>query len=86
MVSQGMEHFFPGPSWAGYYQIGSPDLVKFAKALGAWACTISSPDEFRAEFPKAVARARAERKPQVIVAQHDPREVPPYYPRRGGDQ
>jgi hypothetical protein len=35
----------------------------------------------RQAFPLAIARAREERRPQVIVAHIDTSEVPPYYPR-----
>ena len=80
MVSQGMEHYFPGPEWKNYYQIGNPDLAKFANALGATAYDIDSPDEFRRAFSRAVKAAKSKNKPQVIIVNHDVNEVPPYYP------
>jgi acetolactate synthase-1/2/3 large subunit len=84
MVSQGMNQVFGGPDpsfWHDYYQIGAPDLVCFAQALGADAYSVHSPEDMRQAFPLAIERAREERRPQVIVAHIDTSEVPPYYPK-----
>jgi acetolactate synthase-1/2/3 large subunit len=80
MVSQGMDHFFPGPGWTNYYALGNPDLAKFAEALGASAYTVKSQREFRWYFNLAVKKAESEQKPQVILVHHDLNEKPPYYP------
>jgi acetolactate synthase-1/2/3 large subunit len=82
MVSQGMDHFFPGPGWTNYYALGNPDLAKFSEALGASAYTVKSPSEFRWYFDLAVTNAKAEQKPQVILVRHELNEIPPYYPPR----
>jgi acetolactate synthase-1/2/3 large subunit len=82
MVSQGMEHFFPGPGWTNYYALGNPDLAKFAEALGASAYTVQSAAEFCWYFNLAITKAKSEQKPQVILVRHDLNEIPPYYPPR----
>jgi acetolactate synthase-1/2/3 large subunit len=82
MVSQGMEHFFPGPGWTNYYSLGNPDLAKFAEALGASAYTVQSAAEFCWYFNLAITKAKSEQKPQVILVRHDLNEIPPYYPPR----
>jgi acetolactate synthase-1/2/3 large subunit len=79
MVSQGMEHYFPGSEWKRYYSLGNPDLAMFAEALGATTYTIHSPKEFRRAFSQAI---KAKKKPQVIIAHPDTKEIPPYYPPR----
>ncbi|HEY7423509.1 MAG TPA: thiamine pyrophosphate-binding protein [Gemmataceae bacterium] len=82
MVSQGMGHYFPRPGWKNYYQIGKPNLAKFAQSLGATAYGIDSPAQFRRSFSRAVKAAKTKKKPQVIIAHHDTKEIPPYYPPR----
>lgn len=83
MVSQGQAQFFPDPSdpgvWAELYQLGKPDLVRYAEGLGADAQEVHDPREARAALKKAIRNADARKKPQVIVAHVDPKEVPPYY-------
>jgi acetolactate synthase-1/2/3 large subunit len=89
MVSQGMNYFFPDPDgWQHYYKIGDnatgrPDLVQYAESLGAQAYAIRSPREMNAAFRKALRRAAGSAtkkpRPQVIVAQIDREEMPPYY-------
>ena len=82
MVSQGMAHFMPDAAdpavWTHYYDLGTPDLASFARALGADAYDVATPDAFTDAFTKALAGAAA-RRPQVIVAHIDRTEVPPYY-------
>jgi acetolactate synthase-1/2/3 large subunit len=80
MVSQGMEHYFPRPGWQNYYQLGKPNLAKFAQSLGATAYEIDRPNKFRAAFARAVKAATTNKKPQVIIAHLNTDEVPPYYP------
>jgi acetolactate synthase-1/2/3 large subunit len=84
MVSQGMNHFFPGPGWKNYYQLGKPNLARYAESLGATAHVIDSPAKFRRAFKRAIRAADARKMPQVIIAHHDSDEVPPYYPAPKG--
>ncbi|PUB17517.1 thiamine pyrophosphate-binding protein [Yoonia sediminilitoris] len=81
MVSQGMEHFKGGniDDWKEMFSLGSPDLAQFASGLGADAYTVNSPDTFETALKTAVAKAEADKKPQVIVAQIDRTAEPPYY-------
>lgn len=82
MVTQGMAELFPpAKSWEHYYGLGKPDLVKFAQGLGADAVEISTGEgtsAFREALAKALAAARDQRQPQVIVAHIDSRPMPPY--------
>ena len=80
MVNQGMNYFFPDPAWKEYYQLGEPDLVKFAESLGANAYGARSPAEFAQAFGEAMARADSAKQPQVIVAFINKDSMPPYYP------
>ncbi|CAN5843414.1 MAG: thiamine pyrophosphate-binding protein [Gemmatimonadetes bacterium] len=84
MVSQGMNYFFPDPTnpdvWSDYYKLGSPDLAKFALGLGADVYNVGTPGEAERMIRQAITAANADRKPQVIVAHIDTRDVPPYYP------
>lgn len=80
MVSQGMAALFPSQSWTGYYQLGAPDLVKFAEGLGARAVAISreqGADAFRHALRQALLGAQTGT-PQVIVAHIDNAPSPPY--------
>lgn len=80
MVSQGMQVLFNSPSWAGYYELGKPDLVKFAEGLGAHAVAIrrdQGPKEFREALRTALQRSQTG-EPQVIVAHIDTLPSPPY--------
>lgn len=80
MVSQGMASLFGSTSWDGYYKLGAPDLVLFAKGLGAHAVAVSpeqGPEAFRAELKRALERSKSG-EPQVIVAHIDPVPTPPY--------
>lgn len=83
MVTQGQAHFFPDKEepgiWAELYELGHPDLVKYAEGLGADACEVHSVEEARKALEEAIRRADEDRKPQVIVARVDPGEIPPYY-------
>lgn len=81
MVSQGMEHFKHGElaKWKEMFCLGEPDLEKYAAGLGADAYTVTSPEEFETCLTTAVAKADADNKPQVIVAQIDRSAEPPYY-------
>ncbi|MFG5381245.1 thiamine pyrophosphate-binding protein [Yoonia sp. R2-816] len=81
MVSQGMEHFKGGDieDWRDMFSLGTPDLAGYATGLGADAYTVKSPKEFKAALKKAVKKADADKKPQVIVAQINRDAEPPYY-------
>ncbi len=86
MVTQGMAELtanYPksSPSWAGYYNLGHPDLAKFAEGLGADAYTIKpseGPAAMKAALTTALRKARSDQKPQVIVAHIDTTVMPPY--------
>jgi acetolactate synthase-1/2/3 large subunit len=61
-----------------YFSLGDPDLVKFSEALGARAYEVTRPGQLARLLPEVLQRADEERRPQVIVARIDYREVPPY--------
>jgi acetolactate synthase-1/2/3 large subunit len=61
-----------------FYGLGDPDLVRFSESLGARAYAINQAGQLEALLPEVLARADADRQPQVIVARIDYREVPPY--------
>ena len=83
MVSQTMMYTsgppIPNPEWKNYYNLGTPDLAKFAEGLGAEAYNIYSPQEMRERFAQAIENAGLKKQPQVIVAHINTDEVPPYY-------
>lgn len=83
MVTQGQAHFFPDATdpavWAEEYQLGSPDLVRYAEGLGADAVEICSPAEAKPALESAIRQANERGKPQVIVARVNPTAIPPYY-------
>ncbi|MGH7620265.1 MAG: Rid family detoxifying hydrolase, partial [Gemmatimonadaceae bacterium] len=81
MVSQGMNQFFPDASggWTHYYNIGKPDLARYAQALGADAYNVSSVEDMRRALPAAIRASELGRKPQVIVVHIDTTQVPPFY-------
>ncbi|MEZ2235505.1 thiamine pyrophosphate-binding protein [Microcoleus sp.] len=83
MVSQTMMYTsgspLPNPEWKNYYNLGNPDLAKFAEGLGADAYNIYSPKEMRERLAQAMKNAALNNKPQVIVAHINTDEVPPYY-------
>ena len=83
MVSQTMMYTsgspIPNPEWKNYYNLGNPDLAKFAEGLGADAYNIYSPKEMRERLAQAIENADLNNKPQVIVAHINTDEVPPYY-------
>jgi acetolactate synthase-1/2/3 large subunit len=83
MVTQGQAQFFPDARdpgvWAEEYQLGSPDLVRYAQGLGAEAVEVCTPAEAKAALENAIRRADEHRRPQVIVARVDPKAIPPYY-------
>jgi acetolactate synthase I/II/III large subunit len=85
MVSQGMNQFFPDESgiWNDYYSLGAPDLAGFAKAMGAAAFDVHSPQDFRHAFASALESAALDGTPQVIVAHIDTTQIPPYYQNPG---
>lgn len=79
MISQGMNQFFPEPSvWKNYYQLGKPDLVKFASGLGADTYEVRSPEEMRRAFAEAIEKADTDNKPQAIVVYINTDEIPPW--------
>ncbi|CAH0350829.1 thiamine pyrophosphate-binding protein [Aquabacterium sp. CECT 9606] len=82
MVSQGMAQLLPpAAAWTDYYQLGRPDLVKFAEGLGAQAVAIG-PDQGTSALAEALsnalASAQSNRRPQVIVVHIDTKPAPPY--------
>jgi acetolactate synthase-1/2/3 large subunit len=78
MVNHG-EHLQTGhPLADGYYALGNPDLVGFARSLGADAYAADTSKTLAAALAAAFTAADETRRPQVIVARIDPREVPPY--------
>lgn len=68
-------------AWTDYYQLGQPDLVKFAEGLGAQAVAIT-PDQgtsaLMEALSNALASAQSNRRPQVIVVHIDTKPAPPY--------
>ncbi|RZI86653.1 MAG: thiamine pyrophosphate-binding protein [Rubrivivax sp.] len=82
MVSQGMGQLLPpAADWVDYYQLGQPDLVKFAQGLGAEAVAIGEDEgasAVAAALANALASAQSSRRPQVIVVHIDTRPAPPY--------
>ncbi len=82
MVSQGMAALFPATApWAGYYKLGTPDLVKVSEGLGAQAVAITrdqGPVEFAAALRTAIRQADENKRPQVIVAHIATVPMPPY--------
>jgi acetolactate synthase-1/2/3 large subunit len=84
MVSQGMNYLYHDPAapdvWSQLYQLGKPDLVKFAEGLGADAYLINSPAELQSLMPKVLDRADNQNRPQVIVAKINKKSLDPYFP------
>jgi acetolactate synthase-1/2/3 large subunit len=78
MVTQGMRQYTQGGNFEHLYNLGHPDLVKFAQGLGAHAVLVETQQELRGAMNEAVSGAR-ENIPQVIIARIDPRRIPPYY-------
>lgn len=81
MVSQTMMYVPPPekPEWKNYYNLGNPNLAKFAEGLGADAYNVCSPDDMKEIFLLAIENAHKCQKPQVIIAHINTDEVPPYY-------
>ena len=81
MVSQGMDHYFPGTPkvYEKLYELGNPDLVKYAEGLGAKAYQVKTTKEMKAALEKAINDADTTNRPQVIVVDIDTTLVPPYY-------
>jgi acetolactate synthase-1/2/3 large subunit len=84
MVSQGMTYLYPDTKtpdvWDHLYQLGTPDLVKFAEGLGANAYLIESPAELTGIMPAVLDRANKQCKPQVIVARINRTSLDPFFP------
>lgn len=82
MVSQGMQYLYPDANdvWDGLYRLGTPDLVKFAQALGADAYRIDSPQQLQELMPKVLKAADNQNRPQVIVAKINQSSIDPYFP------
>lgn len=81
MVSQGQAHFFPGKDpqvWSHLYRLGDPNLVEFARGLGADAYCAESPATLAEMLEQALAGAKQQR-PQVIIAKINFEAQPPYY-------
>jgi acetolactate synthase-1/2/3 large subunit len=64
--------------WQKMFSLGSPDLVQYATGLGAQACLVHDPAEFRTALLAAIEGAAAGR-PQAIIAAVDKTVIPPYY-------
>lgn len=81
MVTQGMVHYSmhdPKFDFEGHYNLGNPNLVKFAESLGADATEAKSQEQLRKAMESSLRGARDDR-PQVIIAHVNPKRVPPYY-------
>jgi acetolactate synthase-1/2/3 large subunit len=83
MVTQGMEHFDGDKTdpmvWAQLYDLGNPDLMLYAKSMGAHAYCINSPSELEVIMPKVLERANVDCIPQVVVVNINRQAIPPYY-------
>jgi acetolactate synthase I/II/III large subunit len=79
MVNHG-EHAQQGeyPLEDSFFSLGEPDLVKFSESLGARGYEVTRPGQLSELLPRVLRQADEERRPQVIVARIDFREVPPY--------
>lgn len=78
MVNHGEHHQTGHPLDDGYYGLGGPDLVAFARSLGADAHAVATAGQAATALRVAFMAADATGRPQVIVARIDGREVPPY--------
>ncbi|MFB2919855.1 thiamine pyrophosphate-binding protein [Aerosakkonema funiforme] len=79
MIGQAMNQYFPEPSvWKNYYQLGKPNLAKFAEGLGADAYEVRTLEEMRLVFAKAISKADTNNKPQAIVVYINTEEKPPW--------
>jgi acetolactate synthase-1/2/3 large subunit len=82
MVSQGMEQLVPDRNtWLEYYELGRPDLVQFARGLGADTVAVQpseGSEAFKAALSNAVTAAQETSRPQVIVVYIDTQPAPPY--------
>ena len=83
MVSQGMDQFFPDKEdpgiWEKLYELGNPDLKKYAEALGADAYLVNEPKELKKILPSVLKIANKQKRPQVIIANINRKSIPPYY-------
>jgi acetolactate synthase-1/2/3 large subunit len=84
MVTQGMRQWeeshpqeTPIVDFEGCYRLGTPDLVKFADALGAQAMLAENYEQLRGAVEKALEGARKDQ-PQVVVVRINPKRMPPY--------
>jgi acetolactate synthase-1/2/3 large subunit len=64
-----------------YYQLGDPDLVAYARSLGAEAELVEEPGQLAAALAHAIRTADESRRPCVVVVRIDPRELPPMLER-----
>jgi acetolactate synthase I/II/III large subunit len=67
VVNKMKSTYGPG-DWAKLYSIGTPQLMQFAKSLGAEAARAATPDELVKEFEAAVKRSERGI-PQVLIAE-----------------
>jgi acetolactate synthase-1/2/3 large subunit len=65
-VEVNLQQEFPGDGWMDLYKLGAPNLVDFARGLGADAVEVAG-SGFKSAFAAALAGSRQGRKPQVVV-------------------
>jgi thiamine pyrophosphate-dependent acetolactate synthase large subunit-like protein len=63
-----MESTYGSGNWAQLYSIGTPELMRFAEALGAETARAKTPKELAGVFELAVKRSERG-VPQVIIAE-----------------
>jgi hypothetical protein len=61
-----LQQEFGGDDWMDLYKLGAPNLVDFARGLGADAVEVAG-SGFKSAFAAALASSRQGRKPQVVV-------------------
>ncbi len=85
MVTQGLESAYPDAKnpgvWEDKFLLGNPDLVAFAKGLGADAYLVDSCPSLAQIVPAVLDGARGNR-PQVIVASINKAAFSPFFPPR----
>jgi acetolactate synthase I/II/III large subunit len=83
MVAQGMAFLYSEPGlFTDRYRLGSPDIAKFAEALGADTYNVNSTALFRQALQTALSQSQLNKRPQVISLGINPAPLPPYYVRQ----
>jgi acetolactate synthase I/II/III large subunit len=65
-VEVNLQQEFPGDGWMDLYKLGAPNLVDFARGLGADAVEVAG-SGFKSAFAAALAGSRQGRKPHVVA-------------------